>query len=132
MLLSEDLKLPGYNRVVLHRSRINLADEVKLIYREFPVGVGISNTKLLTHTVERIVSAVNVDDINYPLKVNVSNGLDRSGCHPVYQQVNTYPELSTKTFLLFGFKMPSSPQIIIFFGNLIILILLFLLFQSLS
>ncbi|KAI6648319.1 hypothetical protein LOD99_12128 [Oopsacas minuta] len=87
-LLSEDLKLPGY--IV-----------------EFPCRVGISYTRLLTHTVERIVSNLSPDTLVYPLKVRVSDGLDGSGCHRVYQQAISNPDLSTKTFILFGFKVNS-------------------------
>ncbi|KAI6658404.1 hypothetical protein LOD99_15206 [Oopsacas minuta] len=104
-LLSEDLKLPGYNSVTKLRAQINLLDEVRIIHREFPCGVGISYTRLLTHTVERIVSNLSPDTLVYPLKVRVSDGLGRSGCHRVYQQAISNPDLSTKTFILFGFKV---------------------------
>ncbi|KAI6651332.1 Dna-mediated transposase [Oopsacas minuta] len=106
-LLSEDLKLPGYNSVAKHQAQINLLDEVRIIHREFPCGVGISYTRLLTHTVERIVSNLSPDNLVYPLKVRVSDGLDGSGCHRVYQQAISNPDLSTKTFILFGFKVNS-------------------------
>ena len=60
-LLPDNLKLPGYNRVAVHRAQVNLVDEVRLIHMEFPIGVGISYTRLLFHTVERIVINLNVD-----------------------------------------------------------------------
>ena len=60
-LLSDNLKLQGYNRVAVHRVQVNLVDEVCLIHREFPIGVGISYTRLLSHTVKRIVMNLNVD-----------------------------------------------------------------------
>ena len=60
-LLSDNLKLPGYNRVTVHRAQVNLVDEARLIHREFPIGVGISYTRLLSHSVERIVINLNVD-----------------------------------------------------------------------
>ena len=34
-LLSDNLKLPGYNRVAVHRAQLNLIDEARLIHREF-------------------------------------------------------------------------------------------------
>ena len=37
----------------------------------------------------------------------MSDGLDGSGCHRVYQQASSNPDLSTKNFLLFGFKVNS-------------------------
>ena len=103
-LLSDNLKLPGYNRVAVHRAQVNLVDGVRLIHREFPIGVGISYTRLLSHTVERIVMNLNVDNQDFPLKVKMSDGLVGSGCHRVYQQARAYPELA-KSFLLFGFKI---------------------------
>ena len=60
-LLPDNLKLPGYNRVAVHRAQVNLVDEVRLIHREFPIGAGISDTRQLSHTVERIVMNLNVD-----------------------------------------------------------------------
>ena len=106
-LLSENLKIPGYNKVAAHRSHINLIGDVRLVTRDFTVGVGISYQKLLTQTVDRIVSMISVNDSEYPLKVKVSDGLDGSGCHRIYQQVGPNPDLSTKNFLLFGFKVNS-------------------------
>ncbi|KAI6653939.1 hypothetical protein LOD99_3115 [Oopsacas minuta] len=104
-LLSEDLKLLGYNSIAKHRAQINLLDEVRIIHREFPCGVAISYTRLLTHTVERIVSNLSLDNLVYPLKVRVSNSLDESGCYRVYLQAISNPGLSIKTFILFGFKV---------------------------
>ena len=106
-LLSGNLKLPGYNRVVVHRAQVNLVDEVRLIHREFPIGVGISYTRLLSHTVERIVMNLNVHNQDFPLKVKMSDGLDGSGCHRVYQQARAYPELAKSLFCL-GLKLTAS------------------------
>ena len=103
-MLSDNLKLPGYNRVVVHRAQVNLVDDVRLIHREFRIGVGISYTRLLSHTVERIVMNLNVDNQDFPLKVKISDGLNGSGYHLVYQQARAYPELA-KSFLLFRFKI---------------------------
>ena len=60
-LLSDNLKLPGYNRVAVHRPQVNLVEGVRLIHRAFPIGVGISSTSLLSHTIERILINLNVD-----------------------------------------------------------------------
>ena len=57
-LLSDNLKLPGYNRVAVHRAQVNLVDEVRLIHREFSIVVGISYTRQLSHTVNRIVMSL--------------------------------------------------------------------------
>ena len=73
-LLSDNLKLPEYNKVGVQRAQVNLVDEVRLIHREFPIGVGISYTRLLSHTVERIVMNLNVDNQDFPLKVKIPMG----------------------------------------------------------
>ena len=39
----------------------------------------------------------------YPINVNIVDGLDGSGCHRVYNQLQDHPDISTKTFLLFDF-----------------------------
>ena len=93
--------------VAVHRSQVNLVDEVRLIHREFPVVVGISYTRLLSHTVERIVMNLNVDNQDFPLKVKMSDGLDGSWCHRVYQQARAYPELA-KSFCCLGLKIAPS------------------------
>ena len=49
-------------------------------------------------------------DIASNLKIRISDGLDGSGCHRVYQQA-THPEISTKSFILFGFKVISISDI---------------------
>lgn len=66
------------------------------------IGVGISYRKMLSFTIDRILEGIS--EVNYPINVRVSGGLDGSGCHRVYQQVID-PELATKNFFLFGFKI---------------------------
>ena len=38
----------------------------------------------------------------FPLKLEISDGLDGSGCHRIYNQLPSHPEISTKSFILFG------------------------------
>ena len=47
---------------------------------------------------------LDVDNQDFPLKVKMSDELDGSGCHRVYQQARAYSELA-KSFLLLGFKI---------------------------
>ena len=79
VLLAESINLPGYNRVALHRSQICLADDIHLVERDYPIGIGISYKKLLTHTINRIVLNISIHDSEQPLKVRISDGLDGSG-----------------------------------------------------
>ena len=55
-LLLSDVQLPGYNRLATHRSQICLTNEIFSVEREHQVGIGISYNKLLTHTVNRILT----------------------------------------------------------------------------
>ncbi|KAI6647405.1 hypothetical protein LOD99_12401 [Oopsacas minuta] len=81
---------------------------MEIVEREYPVGIGISYHTLLTHTVNRIISTnTPIDSDDQPLKIRISDGLDGSGSHRVYQQATSHPDLTTKDFLLFGFKVLS-------------------------
>ena len=103
ILLTEGFKLPGYNRLAIHRANICLISDIHLVKRDYPIGVGISYRLLLTNTIDRILSYTNY--VNYPVEVRISDGLDGSGCHRLYQQVMPHPDLTTKNILLFGFKV---------------------------
>ena len=102
ILLTEGFKLPGYNHLAIYRANICLTAEVHLVKRDYPIGVGISYQKLLTSTVDRIISIIN--QVRHPVDIRISDGLDGSGCHRIYQQVIPHPDLTTKNILLFDFK----------------------------
>ena len=106
LLLTDGLQLPGYNRLATHRFQICLTSDMFSIDREHPVGIGVSYYKLLTHTLNRILTVSGNEVSGSTLKIRISDGLDGSGCHRVYQQV-THPNVSTKSFILFGFKVIS-------------------------
>ena len=105
ILLSESFNLPGYNCVALHRRQISLVDEMHFVERDYPIGIGISYHKLLTHTINRIILNISIPDFKLPLKVRISDGLDGSGSHRIYQQAAPHPDITTKNFLLFAFKV---------------------------
>ena len=108
-LLLSDVQLPGYNRLATHLSLICLTNEIFSVEREHQVGIGISYSKLLTQTVNRILSTFG-NELVGDLKIRISDGLNGSGCHRVYQQA-THPDISTKSFILFGFKVISISDI---------------------
>ncbi|KAI6651416.1 hypothetical protein LOD99_5223 [Oopsacas minuta] len=107
-LLLSDVQLPGYNRLATHRSQICLTNDIFSVDREHRVGIAVSYKKLLTHTVNRILtaSANEIPSASSPKRIRISDGLDGSGSHRVYQQA-THPNISTKSFILFGFKVIS-------------------------
>ena len=65
--------------------QISLVDEMHFVERDYPIGIVISYHKLLTHTVNRIMLNISIADFELPMKVRVSDGLDGSGSHRVYQ-----------------------------------------------
>ena len=85
VLLAESINFPGYHQVAFHPGQICLADDIHLVERDYPIGVGISNKKLLTHTINRIALNIFIYDSEQRLKVRISDGLDGSGSHRVYQ-----------------------------------------------
>ncbi|KAI6659636.1 hypothetical protein LOD99_14559 [Oopsacas minuta] len=111
-LLLSDVQLPGYNRLATYRSQICLTNDTFSVDREHRVGIAVSYKKLLTHTVNRILtaSANEIPSASNPKRIRISDGLDGSGSHRVYQQA-THPNISTKSFILFGFKVISISDI---------------------
>ena len=75
------------------------------VERDYPIGIGISYHKLLTHTINRIILNISILDFKLPLKVRISDGLDGSGSHRIYKQAAPHPDIITKNFLLFAFKV---------------------------
>ncbi|KAI6661186.1 Dna-mediated transposase [Oopsacas minuta] len=106
--LLSDVQLPGYNRLATYRSQICLTNDIFSVDREHRVGIAVSYKKLLTRTVNRILtaSANEIPSASNPKRIRISDGLDGSGSHRVYQQA-THPNISTKSFILFGFKVIS-------------------------
>lgn len=78
---------------------------MQILIREHTIGIGISYSKLLTHTVNRILMNTSFDNYDQPIKVRISDGLDGSGCHRIYQQAYSHPDFTTKNFILFAFKV---------------------------
>ena len=90
------------------RREISLADQINIVRspQDFPVGTCVPYHILIQHTIER--SLLNYDPLiesQFPLNVTIADGLDGSGSHRIYNQVNIHPDLSTKSFILFGFKV---------------------------
>ena len=72
------------------------------------IGTCVSYHSILSLTIQRLLSTLDpVPDSHYPFKVKISDGLDGSGCHQTYNQQSNNSVLSTKTFILFGFKVQS-------------------------
>ena len=108
-LLLSDVQLPGYNRLATYRSQICLTNDIFSVDREHQVGIGVSYN-IATDSYSRQILTASGNEISGNLKIRISDGLDGSGCHRVYQQA-THPDISTKSFILFGFKVISISDI---------------------
>ena len=109
VLLNENIKFPGYNKLAAHRTELTLLKHMYLVIKEHPVGVALSYKLLLTHTIERLLVAneISTNETDYPLRIRVSGGIDGSGSHRIYQQARPHPDFSTKNFILFAFRVCS-------------------------
>ena len=48
-----------------------------------------------------------IDITMYPMTLKISDGLDGSDSHKVYNQLHEDPNFKTKNYILFGFKVLS-------------------------
>ena len=48
-----------------------------------------------------------VHSAQYPLEIEIADGLDGSGSHRIYNQISDNPNFTNKNFLLFAFKVLS-------------------------
>ena len=61
---------------------------------------------LVTQTLHELVEAERgLHNAEYPLTAKLTDGLDGSGSHTIYNQKQIHPDLTTKNFLLFSFKI---------------------------
>ena len=101
-LLLSDVQLPGYNRIATHRSQICFFNDILPVSRDHQVGIGVYYNKPLTHTVDIILTASDID-IASNLKIRISDGLDGSGCHLVTSKPIT-PRLQRKVLIYSGLR----------------------------
>ena len=73
---------------------------------DYPFGIGMNCTKILSFTTERLIEVIGpIQETDYPLNIEIADGLDGSGSHKVYNQVNSHISFSTKSFTIFAFKI---------------------------
>ena len=111
-LLEEDnVILPAYKDVAVYRSEIILGNVIQYYTRnseQVIIGVIISYHLLLKQTVLRLFSTLtNLNSFQFPLTLRISDCLDGSGSHQIYNQLSTITNLQSKNFLLFAFKLLS-------------------------
>ena len=110
LLKVDDILFPAYRDVALYRADITLANELQFFCNsdQVTIGVCISYHMLLKQTVSRLLSILpELENDQFPLTMRISDGLDGSGSHQVYNQLQTSTNPSSKNFLLFAFKILS-------------------------
>ena len=104
---SEGLMFPQYSKLADYRANIVLSNELSYLQKgqSENIGIKISYRSLLKQTLSRLVQTIpQFDESKYPLTFKISDGLDGSGCHKVYNQLQENPNFTTKNFIIFAFK----------------------------
>ena len=87
---SEGITFPSHKVVSQYRSTITL-DKEQILIRNIvnnTIGIGISYKSLLEQTVSRILETFRTEQtFEFPLTCLVSDGLDGSGSHKIYNQL---------------------------------------------
>lgn len=106
---TEDIVFPSYNHLASYRNEVGLLNRIAVVNKDLtPVGVSISYQEIVSHTLKRLLSMIKITDpTEYPLTLTIADGTDGSGSHRIYNQQTPSPNISTKNFLLFGFKVLS-------------------------
>ena len=107
---SENVVLASNSKLSLFRSQVNLLNELKIVTSSLnhPIGITLPYRDILAMTVHQLVEFdESLQNARYPINVTIVDGLDGSGCHRVYNQLQDHSDISTKTFLLFGFRIIS-------------------------
>ena len=72
----------------------------------YSIRVSISYSNILHKTFLRLLEIQTpIDSTRFPLVLKLTDGLDGSGSHRIYNQLQENANLSTKTYILFAFKM---------------------------
>ena len=107
---SENITFPSYSRLAQYRNDVNLVNELTFVTNPMNVtiGIAISYRNILRQSLLRVFETnPPLSESRFPLTVKLSDGLDGSGCHQIYNQYELHPTPSTKNFILFAFKLLS-------------------------
>ena len=104
IIFSNYSKNSDYRASIIHRTSFPEIPN----FSGVTVGVGISYSCILNQTVLRQSETLpQILDSQYHITVKISDGLDGSSCHKIYNQFDGIPKFNTKNFILFGFKVLS-------------------------
>ena len=77
-------------------------------YNTSTIEISISYRKFLKQTITRLLTTLpNLNTDQFPLTLKISDGLDGSGSHQVYNQLQESEQFNSKNFLIFAFKLLS-------------------------
>ena len=101
----EGIIFKSYDHIAIFRSQIALTQKIKFIHKEGQnIGVTHSYFELVKHTAERILQTMELNSQQYPIEFEIADGLDGSGSHRIYNQLNNDPNFTTKNIILYAFK----------------------------
>ena len=111
LLKQENIIFPSYKIISQFRQEISLSHSVLFVNNPegHSIGVTVPYYELVGLTIQRhlLNSSHIVETSQYPISVRIADGLDGSGSHTSYNQVNSNLNLDTQSIILFGFKVLS-------------------------
>ncbi|KAI6650537.1 hypothetical protein LOD99_7588 [Oopsacas minuta] len=105
---SDNVLFPKYELISQYRADITLEKEFIFIRNvsDTPMGVGISYISIIKQTISRLLESLPTDsEFEFPLTFSATDGLDGSGSHQVYNQIQESPNIGSKNFIIFAFKL---------------------------
>ena len=95
---TEGIVFPIYRKVALFRSNISLTNQIKLIQCDGKQLLLVTLVLKSYNTTERSLKTFTEHSAQYPIEVEIADGLDGSGSHRIYNQKSTTPISQPKTF----------------------------------
>ena len=106
-LKENNILITSYDKIAKFRQESRFVYEMQYFHKDFgtPVSNYIPYQFIVEQTIRQIVEDEIFENANYPLTAMLSDGLDGTESHKNYNQVQNHPDLSTKSFLMFAFKV---------------------------
>ena len=105
---SENIIFPSYSKHAEYRKDAVLVNELAYVHNDhnITIGIALSYRRILFQSLTRLFQTLpRLTNSDFPLSVKISDGLDGSGCHQIYNQYELNPTPTTKNFILFAFKI---------------------------
>ena len=75
---SEGIIFPSYDKIALFRTEISLSTGIELVQSDGQtIGAGYSYKEIVQHTTERILQTITIHPTQYPLEIEIADGLDQ-------------------------------------------------------